>query len=128
MPPLRIAVDGGRLTRDERIVWVDYPEEVARGTATGERLQTTIAVEADLAPGGAVTLVLGVEAGSRVAAPLPGRDRTRRRGRDARTGDDAPRRRQDPRPMTHASRPSSSPRTGSSSIAPIPAPTIPPRA
>ena len=71
VPPLRIAVDGGRLTRDERIVWVDYPEEVARGTANGERLQTTIAVEADLGPGGAVTLVIGVEEGSRVALPSP---------------------------------------------------------
>ena len=71
VPPLAIAVDGGRLTRDARTVWVDYPEEVARGTATGERLQTTIAVEADLASGGSVSLVIGVEAGSRVALPAP---------------------------------------------------------
>ena len=71
VPPLRIAVDGGRLVRDERIVWIDYPEEVARGTATGERLQTTVAVEADLAPGDAVCLVIGVDVGSRVALPSP---------------------------------------------------------
>ena len=71
VPRLAIAVDGGRLTRDDRTVWVDYPEEVARGTATGERLQTTFAVEADLAPGGWVSLVIGVEAGSRVALTSP---------------------------------------------------------
>ena len=71
VPPLRVAVAGGRLVRDERIVRVDYPEEAARGTATGERLQSPVAVEADLAPGDSVALVLGVEAGSRVAIPSP---------------------------------------------------------
>ncbi len=71
VPPLRIAVDGGHLVRDERIVRVEYPEEVARGTANGERLQAAVAIEAALEPGGAVTLVLGVEAGSRVALPSP---------------------------------------------------------
>jgi glycogen debranching enzyme len=71
VPPLRIGVEGGRLTRDERTVWVEYPDEVARGTANGERLQTAIAVEADLAPGGSVTLVIGGEAGSHVALPSP---------------------------------------------------------
>ena len=71
VPPLRIAVDEGRLMRDERTIWVDYPEEVARGTATGERLQTSIALEADLPPGGSVSLVIGVEAGSRLALPAP---------------------------------------------------------
>ncbi len=71
VPPLRMAVDGGRLVRDERIVWVDYREEVERGTANGERLQATVAVDAELGPGGSVTLVLGVEPGSRVALPSP---------------------------------------------------------
>ena len=128
--PRRRRRSGSRSTaagcvRDERIVWVDYPEEVARGTATGERLQSIVAVEADLAPGGSVSLVLGVEAGSRVAAPLPGRLRARRRCRGRADGA-ASSRRPAPRPTTRASRPSSSPRTGSSSIARIPAPTIPP--
>src|SRR5918993_1629983 len=72
IPPLAIEVDGGRLTPDQRTVWVDYPEEVARGTATGERLQTTVAIEADLPPGGSVSLVIGVEAGSRLPIPAPG--------------------------------------------------------
>jgi glycogen debranching enzyme len=71
VPPLRIAVHGGRLTRDERTICVDYPEEVARGTATGEPLQTAIRVVADLAPGGSVSLAIGVEAGSRPAIPAP---------------------------------------------------------
>ena len=71
VPPLRIAVAGGRLVRDERTVGVDYPEEVARGTATGERHQTTIAVDAELPPGASVSLVIGVETGSRVTLPSP---------------------------------------------------------
>ena len=71
VPPLRIGVDGGRLARDERTSWVAYPEEVARGTASGERLQTAIAVEADLANGDSVSLVLGVETGSRLPLPSP---------------------------------------------------------
>jgi glycogen debranching enzyme len=71
VPALRIAVDGGRLVRDERTAWVDYPEEVSRGTATGERLQATVALEADLGPGDSVSLVIGVAAGSRAVLPSP---------------------------------------------------------
>ena len=81
VPPLAIAVDGGRLTRDERTVWVDYPEEVARGTATGERLQTTIAVEADLAPGGSRLARHRRRGWIAGRAPLSRRRRNGRRGR-----------------------------------------------
>ncbi|HET7830934.1 MAG TPA: amylo-alpha-1,6-glucosidase, partial [Candidatus Limnocylindrales bacterium] len=72
VPTLHLSVDGGRLVADERAGWVDYPEEVARGTATGETHHARVAIEASLAPGAAVSVVLSVIDGSRAPLPDPG--------------------------------------------------------
>jgi predicted glycogen debranching enzyme len=66
---LDVSVDGGRLVAEDGAQWVDYPEEVARGTASGETHHARFAIEATLAPGSSVSVVFGVVEGSR--SPLP---------------------------------------------------------
>lgn len=70
MPDLTMAASDGTWRRVDRTAAVTWPEEIARGTATGETLH--VPVELEVTAPASVTLVLGTAAGSLAAIPSPG--------------------------------------------------------
>ncbi len=86
VPPLRIATDRGRISETPRAIAVHYPVEAARGTAPDETLHVAVTIEAGLAPGESIAVVLGTQTGSPAALPSPAGaaavldDAARRRG------------------------------------------------